>query len=169
MQASISKEEERRYEELLLMAIDFARADESNTLLSMIEYGLNVNLEDHKGNTLLMLATYNNNYKTAKMLIEKGADVNKENSHGHTPLMGVAFKGYLDICKLLVENGAIIKPKGKSSAVLFASLFGRDEVVKYLLSVDDKTNSGFLNSFFTKLAAFVSKVRGAFKTFNSKV
>ena len=121
------------------MALDFARSGETSTLQSMLESGLPIELQDSKGNTLLMLSAYNGNYETSKMLISYGVDVNSVNDHGHSIIAGVAFKGYLDICKLLVENGAIIDNRFSKSPIVFASIFGRREIVQYLQSINQTT------------------------------
>lgn len=138
---TLSADEEKRYIELQQMALDFAREGDSDTLQSMIKSGLPIELKDSRGNTLLMLSAYNGNYETAKMLLQMGADVNSVNDHGHSIIAGVAFKGYLDICKLLVENGAIIDNRFSKSPVVFASMFGRSKIVKYLQSINQNTKS----------------------------
>lgn len=139
--SEVSKEELERYEELQLMALDFAREGEIPTLKSMIQSGLSPDTSDHKGNTLLMLSCYNGNLECSKMLIEMGADVNRHNDHGHSILAGVAFKGYLDIVKLLVQNKAVIETQPMKNPVVFASIFGRNEVVQYLQSAQNKKPS----------------------------
>ena len=130
MQTIISQDEEKRYEELQLMALDFARAGQTQDLQKMIEYGMSVNLSTSKGDTLLMLATYNGNLDTSMMLINNGADMNRINQRGQTPLEGVCFKGDLNIVKLLVQNGANFEGK----AIVFASIFGNIDIVRYLKS-----------------------------------
>ena len=95
----VSQEELKRYEELQVLALDFARVGKTQDLKAMLEAGMSVNLTDHKGNTLLMLSSYNGNFETTKMLLEYGAEVDKKNDRGQTPLAGVCFKGYFDIAK----------------------------------------------------------------------
>ena len=56
----LTLEEEKRFTELCNMAFDFARNDECENLRIMIDAGLSVNLKTHRGDTLLMLAAYNN-------------------------------------------------------------------------------------------------------------
>lgn len=63
-------------------------------------------LGDHRGNTLLMLASYNGNVETTGMLLEHGAEVDSRNDRGQTPLGGVAFKGCEEIVALLLEHDA---------------------------------------------------------------
>src|ERR1700744_1223436 len=100
MQAAITEAEERRYAELQDMALDFARHGETESLASMLRHQLPVNLADARGNTLLMLASYNGNLETTRLLLDHGADPDRRNDKGQTPLGGVAFKGYAEIAGL---------------------------------------------------------------------
>ncbi len=134
MKTDISLEEEKRYEQLQLIALDYARVGESKELEKMIKAVINVNLTTHKEDSLLILASYNGNYETCKMLISYKARLNQRNQRGQTPLEGVCFKGYLNIVKLLVEN----KVEVNSKAIMYASIFGNIDIVKYLKS--KKTN-----------------------------
>lgn len=151
----ISDEEKARFDELCQMALNFARTNEYETLGKMIDSGLDVNLSNDKGDTLLMLASYNGSFETTKMLLEKGALVDKKNDRGQTPLAGVAFKGNLEIVKLLVENGANIDENNGlgMTPYSFAVMFGRSEVASYLesksknKSLFKKLSSKLLNLF----------------------
>ena len=60
----ISKEEEERYVQLQMMALDFAREGNTQELELMIKHGMSVNLCTHKDDSLLMLATYNADRKS---------------------------------------------------------------------------------------------------------
>ncbi|MDR2081990.1 MAG: ankyrin repeat domain-containing protein [Campylobacteraceae bacterium] len=144
----------KRYDELLAIAVDFARYGQTVELENMLKAKLPINLKDHKGNSLLMLAAYNGNPETVKMLIDMGADVNLKNDRGQTPLAGVCFKGYLDIVKLLVENGAKIDEDNGfgMKAVMFASMFGNRDIVEYLT----KKKSGLKPKFYLLLSKIVS-------------
>ena len=82
MQSAISEVEESRYLDLQRLALDFARAGETESLAPMLRHGLPVNLCDTKGNSLLMLACYNGNRDTARMLLEVGARVDGRNDRG---------------------------------------------------------------------------------------
>jgi uncharacterized protein len=59
METIATEAEEQRYGELQRMAIDFARRGETESPGAMLRHGLPVNLADSKGNSLLMLASYN--------------------------------------------------------------------------------------------------------------
>lgn len=136
----VSPEEEKRYEELQVLALDLARAGKTLELKQMIEAGLSANLCDHKGQSLLMLASYNNQLETTKMLIELGAEVDLKNDRGQTPLAGVCFKGHFDLVKLLVENKADVNSDNGMgmTPISFARMFGHHEIVEYLLSKNAK-------------------------------
>lgn len=155
----VSQEELKRYEELQVFALDFARTGKTQDLKAMIEAGMSVNLTDHKGNTLLMLSSYNGNFETTKMLIDFDADVDKKNDKGQTPLAGVCFKGYFDIVKILVEAGANIHENNGmgTTPLIFASMFGNTQIVEYLNKQDKN------KSFKSKLYILFSKFVGLFR------
>ena len=159
---SISEEDENRYAELQMIALDFAREGNTQELERMIRYGINVNLCTHKDDSLLMLATYNANLATSKMLLEFGADTDKRNQRGQTPLEGVCFKGNLEMVKLLVENGASMD----GNALVYAGIFGHKEIVDYLKKqkLNDKQdkilgmNIEFIVSITAKLKYMLARI-----------
>jgi ankyrin repeat protein len=155
----VTQEELKRYEELQVIALDFAREGKTFELKKMIEAGMNINLADHKGNTLLMLASYNGNADTTQMLVDFKADVDRKNDKGQTPLAGVCFKGYLDIVKILVNAGANIHENNGlgTTPIMFASMFGNSKIVEFL-SVQDKNKN-----FKSKLYLLFSKIIGVFR------
>ncbi|MBL3519385.1 ankyrin repeat domain-containing protein [Arcobacter lanthieri] len=155
----VTQEELKRYEELQVLALDFSRTGKTQDLKAMIEAGLSVNLTDHKGNTLLMLASYNGNIDTTQMLVDLGADVDRKNDKGQTPLAGVCFKGYLEIVKILVTAGANIHENNGlgTTPLIFASIFGNTKIVKYLNEQDKH------RSFKSKLYLLFSKIISLFR------
>ncbi|CAN5340080.1 Cj1386 family hemin-binding protein [soil metagenome] len=163
---NITDDEEQRYAELQKIALDFARAGDTDELRKMITAGMPVNLADEKGQTLLMLASYNGNPDTTRMLLEYGAEVDQKNDHGQTPLGGVAFKGYPEIAELLIEHGADLNADngGGMTPIHYASMFGRTQVVKVLekhgASLKRKDEKS--GKFMPFLARLVGKVRGLF-------
>ncbi|RXJ96698.1 hypothetical protein CRU94_00865 [Arcobacter sp. AHV-9/2010] len=152
----VSQEELKRYEELQVLALDFARVGKTQDLKAMIEAGMSVNLSDHKGNTLLMLASYNGNFETTSMLVDLKADIDRKNDKGQTPLAGVCFKGYFDIVKILVEAGANINENNGlgTTPLIFASMFGHTQIVEYLNKQDK--NRSFKSKIYLLLSKFIS-------------
>ena len=149
-----TSDEIKRYEELQVFALDFARQGKTEDLKAMLQAGMPVNLCDHKGNSLIMLASYNGNFETTVMLVDFGAEVDKKNDRGQTPLAGVCFKGYIDIVKVLVKAGAnIYENNGMGTTpIMFASMFGNSEIVKFL----DEQNSGFKSKIYLGFSKFIS-------------
>ena len=132
--AAPTPEEEARYAELQQMALDFARAGDTDQLAPMLDAGMPVNLADPKGNTLLMLAAYHGHPDTVRLLLSRGTDVDRRNDRGQTPLGGVAFKGYVDIAELLIAAGAAVDADngGGSTPLMYAVMFGRTGVAALL-------------------------------------
>lgn len=135
----MDKNEEEKLEELCAQSFDFARNNEVEPLTTMLNAGLNVNIANHKGNTLLMLAAYNNSLEVAKLLLERGAEVDKVNDRKQTPLAGVCFKGYYEMAELLLKFGA--DPDYNSGGLTpmnCALMFRRKEIINLLLKHSKK-------------------------------
>jgi hypothetical protein len=163
MQTTLTEAEEKRYAELQVMALDFARNGETQLLASMLDAGLPLNLSDAKGNSLLMLASYNRRVETTRMLLQYGAEADRRNDHGQTPLGGAAFKGYEDIVALLLEHGADIDADNGvgMTPIMFAAMFGRAQVVEQLrsygASLKRRNRLGISAKVMVSVSRFVSR------------
>lgn len=112
---------------------ELARQGETARLASALAQGLDVDLRDAKGNTLLMIAAYQGRTETVAMLLKARATVDLRNAKGQTPLGGVAFKGHVEIARLLLDAGADpLADQGGSTPADFATMFGRHEVLALL-------------------------------------
>jgi hypothetical protein len=164
MQTILTEAEENRYAELQALALDHARHGETESLANMLEHGLPANLSDEKGNTLLMLASYNGNLETTQMLLEHGAIVDRRNDRGQTPLGGVAFKGFHEIAGLLLDHGADIDADngGGMTPLMFAAMFGREKVTALLqsrgASLRRRTRFGLSASFMVRLSGGITRL-----------
>ena len=151
----MDKNEEQKLEELCAKSFDLARNNEIEPLIIMLDAGLNVNIANHKGNTLLMLAAYNNSLEVAKLLLERGAEVDKVNDKKQTPLAGVCFKGHYKMAELLLKFGADPDyDSGGLTPMNCALMFRRKEIVKLLLKYSKKK----LN-LMQKIMLFFNKVK----------
>lgn len=113
-----------------------ARGGDAARLKEFLEIGLAPNIRDGKGNSLLMLASYNGNFDAARVLLEHGGDPQLANDSGQIPLAGCAFKGDTEMARLLIENGADVNaqmPDGKT-ALMFAAMFNRIEIIDLMLT-----------------------------------
>lgn len=103
---------------------DLARAGDA-ALVAYLDEGVDANLTNAAGDTLLMLAAYNGHAGLVSALIERGADVDRRNDRGQAPVAGAVFKGDDAIVRLLIEAGADLDA-GTPSARETAAMFGRD-------------------------------------------
>ena len=112
-----------------------ARQGDAVMLERLLEKGLPANLRNHKGDTLLMLASYHGHQDAVKVLLKYQADPEICNDNNQMPIAGAAFKGDLAVVKLLIEAGA--KVDGASAdgrtALMMAAMFNRTAIVDYLL------------------------------------
>ncbi|HEY0693855.1 MAG TPA: ankyrin repeat domain-containing protein [Kribbella sp.] len=92
--------------ELAHFVFDLARAGDDERLAAYLDGGVPINLTDPAGNTLVMLAAYNGQPSTVKLLADRGADVNTGNDRGQTPIAGAVFKGETEVVRALLAAGA---------------------------------------------------------------
>jgi len=155
----ITQIEEDRYTQLQFIALDYAREGQTKELEEMIKHGMSVNLCTHKDDSLLMLASYNGNIETAKMLLENGAKIDEVNQRGQTPLEGVCFKGNLEMVQLLLDYGA----DTGGNAVIYATMFGHKNVLELLKNKGiESTKYKIFGLKVEWLASMTSRVRKLF-------
>lgn len=108
---------------------DFARSGSIRELDAYTTAGIPLNLTNHKGDTLIMLAAYHGHASTVKMLVDKGVDVNVLNDRGQSPIAGAVFKGYDEVVEILVQGGADLEA-GQPNAVQAAMMFKREGMLR---------------------------------------
>jgi uncharacterized protein len=123
-------------EEQLIQA---AERKDVDTILRLIEEGVDINTQDSDGRTSTMIATYNNDTELAKILIDAGADVNIQDDMKNNPFLYAGAEGYLDILKLTIKAGAdpSITNRYGGTALIPASEHGYVDVINELLSKTD--------------------------------
>ena len=117
--------------ELWSKVFGFARAGQTETLAAYVDAGIQVNLTNDKGDTLLMLAAYHGHTAAVSALLERGADPNRLNDRGQSPLAGAVFKNEPGIVKALLAAGAD-PTAGHPSALETARMFGNTELLTLL-------------------------------------
>lgn len=118
---SLSPQQQRRVFEI---AADLAREGRTDELTDFLDHGVPVDLTDHDGNSLVMLAAYHGRADTVAALIARGADVNLRNHRDQSTVAGALFKGEDDVVRALVAAGADLDA-GTPTARQAAELFGR--------------------------------------------
>ena len=92
--------------EFLNSMFDLARAGRTEELLSLIDQGIPVNLTNSKGDSLLILAAYNDHADLVRGLLERGVDVDRMNDRGQTALSCAVFRQNEEITAALLQAGA---------------------------------------------------------------
>ncbi len=140
----------------------FIWAREGNLIgLKSLELDLElINRKNFKGHSALMLAAYNGHEDVVEWLISQGADVISIDDSSNSILMGVAFKGHLSILNMLLRNHAnsnYSNEKGQT-ALDYAQMFGRTEIVKKLKSIHNQPEVfGFQDFLKSWISAFNKK------------
>jgi len=127
----------------------FTAANSGNTqvLKTLLQKHININVQDHRGRTALMIATHNNDIPTSKLLIDSGADVNIMDDMQDNPFLYAGAEGYIEILRLTINAGAnphLVNRYG-GTALIPASEHGYVEVAKLLLS-ETKTDVNLINN-----------------------
>ncbi|HEY5853896.1 MAG TPA: ankyrin repeat domain-containing protein [Aldersonia sp.] len=111
---------------------EMARSGDAASLGQHIDAGVQVNLTNQNGDSLLMLAAYHGHAAAVQALIDRGADVNRPNDAGQTPLAGAVFKGDDDVVDALLAAGADPRA-GHPTAIDAAQMFGRADYLDRLM------------------------------------
>ncbi|WP_054771823.1 ankyrin repeat domain-containing protein [Lysinibacillus pakistanensis] len=109
---------------------------ELDTLQNALDQKVDINAQDSKKRTALMIATYNQDVEAVKLLIDAGANVNIQDDLLNTPFLYAGAEGYLDILKLTIQAGAdptIVNRYG-GTALIPAAEHGHVEVIEELLN-----------------------------------
>ncbi|KAK3714015.1 hypothetical protein LTR37_008044 [Vermiconidia calcicola] len=123
--------------DLATKLFNFAREGKTSELQQYISAGIPVNLVNHKGDTLLMLASYHGHLETTNMLLSNGADPNMLNERGQSCIAGAVFKGDDEIVKAILEKGADLRA-GQPNAIDSAKMFKREECLR-MFGVENET------------------------------
>ncbi len=147
--------------EMIQQVFQLVRSSDAARLQGLFDKGFDApNIRDGKGNTLLMLASYNEQIEMTRVLLENGGDPQIANDMGQIPLAGAAFKGNVEMAKLLIEHGADVNvrmPDGKTP-LMFAAMFNRLEIIDLLL---EKGADPFLQSMDGATAQTMAQMMGA--------
>ncbi|MFC0205451.1 ankyrin repeat domain-containing protein [Novosphingobium soli] len=123
-------------ERLRELLFDAARLGRDDVIPALLQAGVDIEAQDQRGYSALVLASYNGHESTTSLLLELGARPDgTPDRQGNTALMGVAFKGYRSIARLLLAAGADPEAcnAGGQTALMMAALFGRLDIIDLLL------------------------------------
>ena len=106
-----------------------ARDGRTAELSAYVDAGLPVDLANHNGDTLLILAAYHEHPDTVRALLERGADVTRTNQRGQDALTSATFKQDAESVRALLAAGAD-PDAGTPSARATAQYFDLTEMAK---------------------------------------
>jgi len=133
---------------------------QTNTVKRLLEKGVNVDLKDKDGDTLLISAIRRGHLDVAKVLIDSGADLEyHEKRNSWTPLIIAASWGYIDIVNKLIEHKADLNSQGQNGdTAMYVACETKYDVIKLLLENGADPNiSTKLGSTALMTAAFYNK------------
>jgi ankyrin repeat protein len=119
--------------------IDIFTAARQGSVIAIKAYILedkDINIVNHKAYTPFILAAYYGHTQVLDVLLQADVDACAVDKKGSNAFMGVAFKGYDQVAKWLLENtGCNVNHQNYAgqTALMMASLFGREEMVRMLL------------------------------------
>jgi ankyrin repeat protein len=102
----------------------------------LIQYGADVNVVTHQGNTPLLAACVGSmQSEIIRLLLDKGADPMVKNSRGETSLMRVALYGDTATAALLIKRGVDIniKNNNQETALVMCARTANNHMVNWLL------------------------------------
>lgn len=111
--------------------LDLARSGGTADLTAYLDAGAPVNLTDHKGDTLLILAAYHEHEETVAALLDRDADVERLNDRGQNALICAVFRQNHAITRRLLAAGAD-PDAGNPSARATAQYFRLPEMTALL-------------------------------------
>ncbi|MDR2807021.1 MAG: ankyrin repeat domain-containing protein [Puniceicoccales bacterium] len=104
----------------------------------LINKGVNINVKDNAGNTLLHVAMLQGNPKIVKLLLKQpGIDVNAQNKNRNTPLHLAAKSNNEKIVELLLSKSGIdinAQNKNRSTPLHWAVKSNNEKIVELLLN-----------------------------------
>lgn len=137
---SVNQQDKGKKAESLLFAS--AKKGDVATIQRLLKQGVNVDARDEKQRTALLLATWEDHPKVAKVLIDNGGDVNAQDQQQDSPFLVAGAQGRIDILKMTLAHGADLKSTNRygGNALIPASEKGYPEAVRLLISAGIDVN-----------------------------
>jgi ankyrin repeat protein len=115
--------------------INLVRKNDMTGVKLALDSGVNVNTQDKRGRSLLLLATIDKQPEMAKLLVSYKADVNLQDGQQDSPFLYAGASGQTELVRLFLENGARfdIFNRYNGTALIPACERGHLETVKVLV------------------------------------
>jgi ankyrin repeat protein len=101
----------------------------------LLEYGVDVTIQDDDGANALHMATNGGNVDLMRFLLDQGMDATAKLNNGTCPLHLASTSGHVEIVRLLLERGvdATVREEIGMNSLHLASFWGHMEIVCLLL------------------------------------
>jgi uncharacterized protein len=118
--------------------LEAAKAGNVYIVRDLIARGVNVNIQNGKKDTALILAASNGYTEIVDLILKANADVNIQNNNGDTALTLAAYYGHKKAVELLLKADAnvYIQTNKENTALTLAASEGYTEIADLLLQVD---------------------------------
>lgn len=115
---------------------DAARHGRSDMMKEFINARWDLELQDEKGYTALILAAYHGHQALVAQLLAAGANPCHADHRGNTALMGAIFKGELTIAGKLMDSPCAVDQRNQAgqTAAMYAALFQRKQILEALIA-----------------------------------
>jgi ankyrin repeat protein len=128
--------------------------DHTQTISLLLKNGIDINYQNNKGDTVLMIAIKNKNTKLANFLIESGANINLENKDGMNALLLAISKSEYYIVNLLLNKGANVNMQLDDRTPLIQSIIKGDfNILKLLVDSGADVNMPSKNGTYPLIYA----------------
>ncbi|ROP21086.1 ankyrin repeat domain-containing protein [Vibrio crassostreae] len=125
---------EEEYQSLVGLFFDAARIGNNEVVDAFVSQGFPVDQRNNQSYTALMVAAYQGNRETVRLLLDSGANACLQDKRGNTALMGALIKREISIAKDLYQAECSPELRNKAGLNLkeFAEIYGQSNVLKSL-------------------------------------
>jgi ankyrin repeat protein len=125
---------EEEYQSLVDLFFDAARIGNNEVVDTFVSQGFPVDQRNNQSYTALMVAAYQGNRATVRLLLDSGANACLQDKRGNTALMGALIKREIGIAKDLYQADCSPDLRNKAGLNLneFAEIYGQSSVLKSL-------------------------------------
>lgn len=125
---------EEEYQSLVGLFFDAARIGNNEVIDTFVSQGFPVDQRNNQSYTALMVAAYQGNRETVRLLLDSGANACLQDKRGNTALMGALIKREISIAKDLYQAECSPELRNKAGLNLkeFAEIYGQSNVLKSL-------------------------------------
>lgn len=125
---------EQEYQTLVALFFDAVRVGNNEVVETFVSSGFPIDQRNHQSYTALMVAAYQGNRDTVRLLLDSGANACLQDKRGNTAIMGALLKREISIAKDLYEADCSPELRNKAGLSLkeFAEIYGQSAVLQSL-------------------------------------